>query len=120
MITNQVLSKFSLLGTRHGYKHSCVHHQCPDRYQLPEFLEEHGNERPIYRECRYDRKQEDGDSDGDSKQIGGARKGRVSFSSKVAVLFRRLDEPLVKILQGTLQEQQPTGETRGRKLANLT
>jgi len=54
---------------------------------------------PIRRECRNDRKEEDEDSDGDSKQIeGGARKYRVSLSSKANVLFRRLDESLVNIL----------------------
>jgi hypothetical protein len=75
---------------------------------------------PIRRECRNDRKEEDENSDGDSKQVEcSARKDRVSLSSKVNVLFRRLNEPLVDILQGGLQEQKaPRGDT-GEKVGEL-
>jgi len=55
-------------------------------------------------------------SDGDSKQIdGGVRKDRVSLSSKADVLFRRLDEPLVNVLQGGLQEQKKPAGRHGRE-----
>ena len=70
----------------------------------------------ICRERRNDRKEEDEDSDGDSKQIeGGARKDRVSLSSKADVLFRRLDEPLVNTLQDGLQEKKKPGGRHGRE-----
>ena len=75
---------------------------------------------PICRERRNDRKEEDEDSDGDSKQIeGGARKDRVSLSSKADVLFGRLDEPLINILQGGLQEQKTPGGDMGEKVGEL-
>jgi hypothetical protein len=75
---------------------------------------------PIRRECRNDRKEEDENSDGDSKQIeGGARKDRVSLSSKADVLFRRLDEPFIKILQGGLQEPKTPGGDTGEKVGEL-
>jgi len=38
---------------------------------------------------------------------GGAKKDRVSLLSKMDVLFRRLDKPLIKVLQGSLQDQPP-------------
>jgi hypothetical protein len=72
---------------------------------------------PICRECRNDRKEEYKDSDGNGKQIeGGARKDRVSLSSKANVLFRRLDEPLVNILQGGIQEHKPVGGDTGEEV----
>jgi hypothetical protein len=75
---------------------------------------------PICRERRNDRKEEYQDSNGESKQIEcGARKYRVSLSSKVNVLIRRLDEPLVNILQGGLQEKKPAGGNPGKKVGEL-
>ena len=75
---------------------------------------------PICRECRNDRKEEDEDSDGDSKQVeGGARKDRVSLLPKANVLFRRLDESLVNIIQGGLQEHKPAGGDTGEKVSEL-
>lgn len=75
---------------------------------------------PICRERRNDCKEEDENSDGDSKQIErGARKDRISLSSKADVLFRRLDEPLVNILQCGLQEQKPAGGDTGEEVGEL-
>jgi len=75
---------------------------------------------PICRECRNDLKEEDEDSGGDSKQTeGDARKNRISLSSKTDVLFRRLDEPLVNIFQGGLQEQKIPGGNTGKKVGEF-
>ena len=75
---------------------------------------------PICRECRNDRKEEDKYSDRDSKQMeGGVMKNRVLLSSKANVLFRRLDEPLVNILQGGLPEQKTPGVDTGEKVGEL-
>jgi hypothetical protein len=68
----------------------------------------------ICRKRRNDCKEENDDSDRDSKQIeGGAKKDRVSLSSKADVILRRLDEPLISILQGGLQEQKTRGGRHG-------
>ena len=74
----------------------------------------------IRRERRNDRKEKDDDSDGGSEQIeGGARKDRVSLSSKAGVFIRRLDEPLIDILQGGLQKQKATGGDTGQEVGEL-
>ena len=74
---------------------------------------------PICREQRNDRKEEDEHSDGSSKQIGGERKDRVSLSSKVNVPFRRLDKPLINILQVGLQEQKTLGGDTREKVGEF-